>query len=382
MIINYNECKIVNIVWIERGIIITIIYHILKKYKKLVDKIIIIDNKRYCKFLKIIFPELKFKTFKKHSSNNFYFNIRKIIKNQDIIIDYLANYTDNINTNKISLLPWYDMNDPIIVYEYKSDIKIKVKKHKFFINNFSQCKRGDYYNKTWDAFIELLILQKYAKFNNNIHYNYFFNIINTFLKSTYTDTVQKPKIYYINNKQNEDIINQQNILTGNKGNISTGNKDVINQGNISTGNIVKMSTGNKVITLQQLEELLNKPIEDSANESADFCPIMLEQNKDTITGIDNLLLIRKMQKILDDYNIEIHDYFREKINLLIRGRKIYEKLDLYYPSEDTKGRIKEIDTRISFYESLLNTLSNEESVKKSAIDFLSSLGKNKKYISN
>ena len=90
MILNYNECKIVNVVWIERGILITIIYYILKKYKILLDKILIIDNKRYCKFLKIIFPELKFKTFKKHSSNNFYFNIRKIIKNQDIIIDYLA----------------------------------------------------------------------------------------------------------------------------------------------------------------------------------------------------------------------------------------------------------------------------------------------------
>ena len=200
MLLNYNECKIINIVWIERGILITIIYYILKKYIMLLNKIIIIDNIKYCKFLKIIFPKLKFNIFNKHNDNNFYFNIRKIIRNQDIIIDYLANYSKIINTKKISLLPWYDMNDPIIIYQFNSKNKIKIKKYKYFIINFSQCKRGNYYNKIWDAFIESTILYKYVKFNKNINFHYLFNMINNFLKSTYAYTIERPKIYYINNQ--------------------------------------------------------------------------------------------------------------------------------------------------------------------------------------
>jgi len=39
-----NKCKIINIVWIERGIILSIIYIIIKNYSKLKDKIIIFDN--------------------------------------------------------------------------------------------------------------------------------------------------------------------------------------------------------------------------------------------------------------------------------------------------------------------------------------------------
>jgi len=190
----YKNCKIVNIVWIERGILITIIFYILKKYIILLNKIIIINNKEYCKFLKIIFPELKFSIFRKHTNYNFYFNIRKIIKNQDIIIDYLANYHKIIFTNKITLLPWYDINNPIIVYRFNSKYEIKTKKYKIFINKFSKCNRVNYYNNMWD----ISVLKKYIKFNKKINIYNFLNLINNFLKTIYTNTVEKSKIYYTN----------------------------------------------------------------------------------------------------------------------------------------------------------------------------------------
>ena len=362
MILNYNECKIVNVVWIERGILITIIYYILKKYKILLDKILIIDNKRYCKFLKIIFPELKFKTFKKHSSNNFYFNIRKIIKNQDIIIDYLANYTDIINTDKISLLPWYDMNDPIIIYEYKSDNKIKVKKYKLFINNFSQCQRGNYNNNIWDTFIELLILQKYAKFNRNINYYYFFNMINNFLKSTYTDTVQKPKIYYINNPvQNIDNKSIDNKSIDNKI-IDTDNKTIKNK---------------DIITVEQVESLLNKDFERS-DILTEVCKIsfdILEKNKVVIKTMINLLLINKIKKFLEPENVDINDYLKQQISNLTIGQELISSLD----SSKEKGKIeilKKIYRMNEFYNDLLTTLLDNESIKKIAT-FLTLLQKEK-----
>lgn len=192
-----NQCNIVNIVWVDRGIILTLIYYIFKKYKKLLGKNIIIDIKLYRKFIKYLFPELKFKRFEKHSSNNFYFNIRKIIKNQDIIIDYLNNYDDFIYTKKIKFVPWYDMNDVLISYEYNDIKKLKIQPYTIFLNNF-KCIRGNYgerlqinnLNIIWDMFIENKILNKYKLFNPLID---IFNILNNFVKSRYIN----PKIYYI-----------------------------------------------------------------------------------------------------------------------------------------------------------------------------------------
>ena len=56
--------------------------------------------------LKLFFPNLKFRLFKKHKKRNFYFNIRTIIKQQDIIIDYISNYSEIINT--IDFTQFYD----------------------------------------------------------------------------------------------------------------------------------------------------------------------------------------------------------------------------------------------------------------------------------
>ena len=126
-----NNCKLVNIVWIERGIILSLISYIIDNYIKLLEKTIIIDNKNYRHFLSIIFNRLKFKEFTKHKSHYFYFNVRKIIKDQDIIIDYLNN-NEFVYADKINLVPWYDMNDPLIIYERKDD-KLSLTKYKIFI---------------------------------------------------------------------------------------------------------------------------------------------------------------------------------------------------------------------------------------------------------
>jgi len=196
-----NQCSIVNIVWIDRGIILTLIYYICKKYKILLGKNIIIDIKKYRKFIKYLFPELKFTCFKKHNSNNFYFNIRTIIKKQDIIIDYINNYDVFVYAQKIKIVPWYDMNDVLISYEYTKSRKLKIKSYHIFLNKF-KCVRGNYgkriqlnnLNIIWDIIIENKILEKYKLFNSSINV---FNLINNFLQSNYTNTINNPKIYYV-----------------------------------------------------------------------------------------------------------------------------------------------------------------------------------------
>ena len=112
---NYNYK---NIIWIDRGILIIIIDYINKTYYKLLDKIIIINNKYYRQALKILFPNLKFSKFLFHNNNNFYFNIFNIIYNKDIIIDYLHNYNKYIPTYKICFVPWNNLNNNFILFKY------------------------------------------------------------------------------------------------------------------------------------------------------------------------------------------------------------------------------------------------------------------------
>jgi hypothetical protein len=212
--INYKkpiECKLVNIVWIERGILLTIIYFVLKYYYKLENKIIIVDNQNYCDFLNYIFKNLTFKKYKKHKSNNFYFNIRKIIRHQDIIIDYIHNYEEIINTKRLYLVPWYDMNDILVAYKYNKHRYVKVKKYKRFIDIFSKCRRGNYNNMIWDMFIEFETYKKYNKFNSNFNIIDVFNSLNNVIMSNYTDTVDK-KYYYIPIINNVPVYSQPTII--------------------------------------------------------------------------------------------------------------------------------------------------------------------------
>jgi hypothetical protein len=242
-------CRLVNIVWIERGILLTIIYNILIKYNILLNKIIIIDIHSYRIFLKKIFPNLTFKKFIKHNKANFYFNIRNIIKKQDIIIDYLANYDYFIQTKKISLIPWFDMNDIIISYEYNLNEKKNVNQTKDFIIDFCKCRRGNYNNKLWDIYIENYVFNKYYLLNKQININIVINIFNDFIKSNYTNTViEYPKIYYI--EKNNNLIPQiTNMQIPTKENPSIKSNSDIND--------IKKVDVNKNCALNELLELIN-----------------------------------------------------------------------------------------------------------------------------
>ena len=67
---NYNY---INVVWIERGIILTITEYIIDNYGLFIEKNIIIEDKRYRRILREIFPRLSFWKYIGHESKNFYF---------------------------------------------------------------------------------------------------------------------------------------------------------------------------------------------------------------------------------------------------------------------------------------------------------------------
>jgi hypothetical protein len=198
-----NNCNIVNTVWIDKGIILTVLYYLIKKYNKLLNKKIIIEITRYRILFKILFPKLNFYSFEKDDKNNFYFNIRKIIKKQDVIIDYINNYDYIIQASKIKLVPWFDMNDILISYIYNEKEKLYLDKYLNFIINFNKCRRGNYNNEIYDKYIENKIFEQYLNFNNKFTTNDLNNIIDKYIYK-YTDTV-KTYILPVTNKNDKVI---------------------------------------------------------------------------------------------------------------------------------------------------------------------------------
>ena len=75
-----NAYPTVKINTIDRGIKLILISCIIKYYKIIKNKTVIIDNIEYRNLMKRLFPELTITPYTTHSSDNFYFNIRSIIK--------------------------------------------------------------------------------------------------------------------------------------------------------------------------------------------------------------------------------------------------------------------------------------------------------------
>lgn len=208
------NCNTVNIVWIERGLIIIIIYNILKNYNKLKNKKIYLSNKKLIVFFSYIFSELKFIDTFTNKKNIYIFNIRNSIYNSGVVIDYLSNYSDFIPTDKIWLVPYYDMNDPLIMFEYNLNKKLNVQIYDEHFKQFSNCHRGNYMNKglIWDILFENYVIKKADTFG--IKKLYF--LINNFVNSKYTDTI-KTFYYPLDNTfiTNNTFI-RNNTLTENK----------------------------------------------------------------------------------------------------------------------------------------------------------------------
>lgn len=177
------KCNMVNMVWVDRGIILTIIKCITKFYGEIMNKNIYIENDMYRNIISKIFKNMSFTN--KVGKNTFYFNIRKIIKKQDIVIDHIKSNVGFINGSSFMLVPYYDNNDPLIAYKYnKKNIK-DVNLILSSINSFSRCERGNYNDTIWDYYIEYYIINKYCNFFNNSKYNNVVQFINNYLNHTY-----------------------------------------------------------------------------------------------------------------------------------------------------------------------------------------------------
>ena len=288
-ILNSN-CKLVNTVWIEKGIIITILYYLIKNYDLLLNKIIIIDNVRYRILLKSLFPKFIFSEFTKNNKKNFYFNIRKIIKKQDVIIDYINNYENFINTKKIRLVPWFDMNDILISYIYDPKEKLYIDKYINFIINFNKCRRSNYNNSIYDQVMENKVFYDYLinkNINiNNINLQELNKLIEKFINK-YTDTINNYlipiEVIDKKKKNNRDAKIAMKVI------------ELLDKIN----NIQKISQSNKNIQMEKDNEIIINNIKKELEEKSKKKNTILLKNfieiVDKKISLINNILIEKMK---------------------------------------------------------------------------------------
>ena len=314
-----TKCKIVNTVWIERGIILTILYYLIKKYNLIINKIIIIENAKYRILFKLLFPKLIFEKYEKDNKKNFYFNIRKIIKKQDIIIDYINNYDDFINTSKIKLVPWFDMNDILVSYIYNSNKKINIDKYLNFIINFNKCRRADYYNNIYDNIMEHKIFNLYLKNNKNININNLNYIINKYIKGNYTNTVNN----YVIPLQEQKIYNVNTNLLNDK----------IDTNLLNENNELKKK-------IEYITSLMN---EEKQNYKEKIDKVIKEINETDKDKINNKL-IKKYEKLKKKYNIIINNGLEYIKNLnMDKDNTILLLTEILNNFTDNIAKIKEED---------------------------------------
>jgi hypothetical protein len=163
----------------NKGILLALLYFILKKYKHLINLKIKINLSKYQKILKLLFSDLKFS-----SSDKDTFNININTKEQgDLNITYI-NFLDEIKSNKIYIVPWFDGDNPSIMFMKSTKIQNINEVNKKIVD-WHNCSRTQSYNKfnNYDEFIENNILNKYIKFNNKWSYNDLITYINTSLSN-------------------------------------------------------------------------------------------------------------------------------------------------------------------------------------------------------
>ena len=160
----------VTCIWEDRGILLLLIEYIIDNYEIISKKNIVINDKQMEEILKSLFSKLSINS--DIYKDNFYFNIRNIIKKQDVIIDYLNNY-ESISGQNIKFIPWSKRENLMIFYVYNENVNMKP--------NFEN-------KELWDVLREKEILDKYEKFNPDINYKLLFNYLNTFFKNKFKMT--------------------------------------------------------------------------------------------------------------------------------------------------------------------------------------------------
>lgn len=279
-----NNCINKYTFWEDKAILLGIILFLTKYSSKITYKTIFINNKKIKKILKVLFPKMIFTS--NENNNLFYINIKNSNRH-NLVINNIDNLIDsNIKTKKIYKLPWYNKDNPIVMYYYNKKYdnynlnKFKLKLDKFTkynrllnykTNNNIICKCSKI--NTWDCYYEHKILNKYCKkFGNNV--NNIYNFISSHLMNNIFSLNQ---INYINNQLKNNLIIKNSQL------------------NNMYNNLVNYS-----IKYKALEKMYNNKNQKLSDETKKEIQLVKEDKKNIEKKLTNIK--------------EINDFYKNQIN--------------------------------------------------------------------
>ncbi len=218
-------------IWEDKSIIIGIFvylikYHdILKKYRRRV----VIDNFPYRNIIQFFFFDLKIrKQNKPHYKKPLIINIKNVRDEGSIYINNINNFRD-LNSKKIRILPWYDLDNPVVIFEkmenYERDVDIVKKDITYFTKYIRRLPtgirgstKGNCIVDIWDAYYEIKILDLFVKKYKRIFFPFgILHISKTIELKVYGQKRLIPLIVFIlNSKINEMLtfpVCNKNITT-------------------------------------------------------------------------------------------------------------------------------------------------------------------------
>lgn len=166
-----------NVIIEDRGIIIGIMYYILKYFMQIFDKRIVIEDGRIRKMIKYLFYDLDIHK----SGDGIRVNIRNNVMEEVVINNY--NNLDTIPANNLYILPWSNRDNPMVMFrvsqkgERKDPEKFKaiVEKHQ---DKFQGCRTFRY-----DLVIDNDIIQLYCDMYKIKSHSYVSNLIACYLNN-------------------------------------------------------------------------------------------------------------------------------------------------------------------------------------------------------
>lgn len=101
-----------NIIWENKGIVLGIISYLIENHALFKNNIIVIRNTKFNNVISNLFPDMKIV----HNGDGFHINIKNQNKN-GLIINNLQNLSI-VHASNVKFLPWFDIDNPIIMYLY------------------------------------------------------------------------------------------------------------------------------------------------------------------------------------------------------------------------------------------------------------------------
>ena len=202
-----------DIIWEEKGMILGIINYFITHIYKL--KNIYIDNYAFYKILKKMFPTLKIHKYYNFDDDDGLNIIVKSnqIKNGALIVNNIDNI-EKIYAKKTYLLPWFNSQNPIILFKYDKNRKKKnIETIKKKIKKFNEIRLSNYkYGKVainyfscniifWDILKEYKILHNYSEM-----YGSQIDTVYKFI-AKYVNVIQCNKVEY----KTQYVVHQQPI---------------------------------------------------------------------------------------------------------------------------------------------------------------------------